>query len=89
MLHGERRWIQTDEVTDRVVVAPLGSLEQHGHHLPLLTDTLIITEIARRAESELGGNGVNSWLQNCQIRPAPSIQRKFPDGGGIDHGTDA
>src|SRR5258708_478071 len=54
MLHGERRWIQTDEVTDRVVVVPLGSLEQHGHHLPLLTDTLIITEIARRAETELG-----------------------------------
>ena len=33
---------------------PLGSMEQHGHHLPLLTDTLIGTEIARRAEAELG-----------------------------------
>jgi creatinine amidohydrolase/Fe(II)-dependent formamide hydrolase-like protein len=31
-------------------VLPLGSFEQHGHHLPLLTDTMICTEIARRAE---------------------------------------
>ena len=54
MQHGERRWVQTAEAADRVVVAPLGSLEQHGHHLPLLTDTLIITEIARRAEAEIG-----------------------------------
>jgi len=53
MLHGERRWTQTASLTDRVIVAPLGSLEQHGHHLPMLTDTLIITEIARRAEREL------------------------------------
>jgi creatinine amidohydrolase len=37
-----------------VVVLPLGSLEQHGHHLPLLTDSLINTEIVRRAEAELG-----------------------------------
>lgn len=51
---GERRWTQTKEATNKVVVAPLGSLEQHGHHLPMLTDTLIITEVARRAEAALG-----------------------------------
>jgi creatinine amidohydrolase len=54
MLHGERRWTQTSSATDKVVIAPLGSLEQHGHHLPMLTDTMIIAEIARRAEQELG-----------------------------------
>jgi creatinine amidohydrolase len=53
MQHGERRWPQTNEVLGRVAVAPLGSLEQHGHHLPMLTDTMIITEIAKRAEAEL------------------------------------
>jgi creatinine amidohydrolase len=36
------------------VVVPIGSVEQHGHHLPLLTDTLIGTEIARRVEKALG-----------------------------------
>ncbi len=51
---GERNWQEAKDLTKKVVVVPLGSLEQHGHHLPLLTDSLIGTEIARRAEAELG-----------------------------------
>jgi creatinine amidohydrolase len=35
---------------DKVVIFPLGSFEQHGHHLPLTTDTDIVTAIARRIE---------------------------------------
>jgi creatinine amidohydrolase len=54
MLLGERSWTEVEALTDRVVVVPLGSLEQHGHHLPLLTDTLIGAEIARRSEASLG-----------------------------------
>lgn len=53
MQHGELRWTQTAANGGKVVVVPLGSLEQHGHHLPMLTDTWIITEVARRAETEL------------------------------------
>jgi creatinine amidohydrolase len=65
MLHGERKWTETSDSCGKVIVAPLGSLEQHGHHLPLLTDTMIITEIARRAESELGDEALflpTLWL---------------------------
>lgn len=51
---GERIWTEIPDLTDKVVVVPLGSLEQHGHHLPLLTDTMIGTEVARRAEEALG-----------------------------------
>ena len=50
---GERTWTDIKALNDRVVVLPLGSLEQHGHHLPLLTDSMIGTEVARRAEAEL------------------------------------
>ncbi len=35
-----------------VVVAPLGSCEQHGTHLPVFTDTYLVTAIAERAEKE-------------------------------------
>jgi creatinine amidohydrolase len=35
------------------VVIPLGSLEQHGPHLPLTTDTEIVTAIAKRVETAL------------------------------------
>ncbi|NLF02211.1 MAG: creatininase family protein [Anaerolineales bacterium] len=55
MQYGERRWVETHDMADKVVVLPLGSLEQHGHHLPMLTDSLICAEIIRRAEAQLGG----------------------------------
>ncbi len=40
---------------DLVVVAPLGSFEQHGPHLPLTTDTDLVTAIAGALESALPG----------------------------------
>jgi creatinine amidohydrolase len=40
------------KVENKIVVFPLGSFEQHGHHLPLTTDTDIVTGIARRVEQE-------------------------------------
>lgn len=38
------------DLASTVVLVPLGSLEQHGHHLPLNTDTAIITALAGRLE---------------------------------------
>jgi len=38
---------------NRVVVLPVGTVEQHGPHLPLVTDVLTVTEIARRAVERL------------------------------------
>lgn len=35
---------------DKVVLLPLGSFEQHGPHLPLTTDTDIVTAVARGIE---------------------------------------
>src|ERR1700722_14453925 len=58
MFHGERKWTEIEEIAQRVVVLPLGSLEQHGHHLPMLTDSLIGGEIARRAEQMLGDDAL-------------------------------
>jgi creatinine amidohydrolase len=55
MHYGDLRWIDVD-AADRenlVVVCPLGSLEQHGHHLPLLTDTYLVTAVADRVHERL------------------------------------
>ena len=38
-----------------VVVVPIGSLEQHGPHLPLDTDTVIAQAVAAGAAERLGG----------------------------------
>ncbi len=40
------------DFTRLVVLFPLGSFEQHGHHLPLTTDTDIVTAVARRVEQQ-------------------------------------
>lgn len=54
MNYGDLSHPEIKERAARSTVAlPLGSLEQHGHHLPLLTDSLICEAIAQRAEQEL------------------------------------
>lgn len=54
MHYGEQKWTGIPDQVDKVIVLPLGSMEQHGRHLPLLTDTLICQEIVNRAELALG-----------------------------------
>ena len=39
--------------TDTPVVIPIAALEQHGRHLPLFTDSLLLGEIIRRASERL------------------------------------
>ncbi len=55
MKYGELRWPEIDALDkDRVVVVcPIGSLEQHGHHLPLLTDSLLVTAVADAVHERL------------------------------------
>ncbi|MCP8321537.1 MAG: creatininase family protein [archaeon] len=48
-------WQEVDELkrrTDKVLI-PIGSLEQHGPHLPLSTDTIIAFEVAKRVAEKL------------------------------------
>ena len=62
---GERTWKEIEAKRPQVVLLPLGSVEAHGPHLPLSTDTIISEEVARRAASELERNDVT-----VQILPA-------------------
>lgn len=55
MFLAQLSWPEIKQTLSRVCVVPLGSHEQHGPHLPLWTDTAIITEIARRVEQKLPG----------------------------------
>jgi len=43
------RWPEIEQGPRRLLVVPVGSLEQHGPHLPLDTDTRIAVAVARRA----------------------------------------
>ncbi len=42
--------VKSLKVGNKIVLFPLGSFEQHGPHLPLTTDTDLVTAIARRLE---------------------------------------
>jgi creatinine amidohydrolase len=51
-------WMDIDRARDGLVaVLPVGALEQHGPHLPLDTDTVLATGVARRIAERVG-----SWL---------------------------
>lgn len=50
MLIEQLTWSEARKLAGRIFLAPLGSLEQHGPHLPLVTDTAIVSEISRQVE---------------------------------------
>ena len=52
---------------DTPVVIPIAALEQHSHHLPVFTDSLLLGEIVRRAKERLGSRVLFApllWLGN-------------------------
>ncbi|MFN0125265.1 MAG: creatininase family protein [Verrucomicrobiales bacterium] len=48
---------------DTPVVIPVAALEQHGHHLPVFTDSLLLGEIVRRVEPRCGEHVLFAPLQ--------------------------
>jgi creatinine amidohydrolase len=67
------------------VLVPVGSVEPHGPHLPLATDTLISAEAARRAVVTLRAKKVAAWI-------APSVPygvTDFAEGFAGTVGVDA
>ena len=61
-------WPQVAELSPDVpVVFPVAALEQHGRHMPLFTDSLLLGEVVRRAAGPLGDRVLFApltWLGN-------------------------
>jgi creatinine amidohydrolase len=54
MLWHEQRWPTIRSLDKQMpVVVPLGSVEQHGKHMPLFVDTIQVTAVAERVEKRL------------------------------------
>jgi creatinine amidohydrolase len=48
---------------DTPIIFPVAALEQHGRHMPVFTDSMLMGEIARRAEERLGDRALFAPLQ--------------------------
>ena len=64
----------------RLVLVPVGSLEQHGPHLPLDTDTVIATATAQAAGQRLG-----AWVAPAVAYGSSGEHQSF--GGTVSIGT--
>lgn len=58
----ELAWPQIETLSrDTPVVIPIAALEQHGRHMPLFTDSLLLGEVVRRAEE--------TWRERVLVCP--------------------
>ena len=48
---------------DTPIIFPIAALEQHGRHMPVFTDSMLMGEIAKRAEIALGARALFAPLQ--------------------------
>ena len=64
----ELSWPSVEAVAkDLPVVVPIAAVEQHGRHLPVFTDSMLLGEVVRRARGMLGDRVVWTpllWLGN-------------------------
>jgi creatinine amidohydrolase len=66
----EMTWPQVDALpAETPVLIPIAALEQHGRHLPVFTDSLLLGEVARRAHEALADRVLFApllWLGNSE-----------------------
>src|SRR3954447_15913128 len=64
MLLHEMTWDEVKDLSgDTPVVFPVAALEQHGRHMPVFTDSLLLGEVVRRAAERLDDRVLFAPLQ--------------------------
>ncbi|WP_373601170.1 creatininase [Paraclostridium bifermentans] len=82
-LMAEMTWYEFNERKDKdVVILPVGSVEQHGPHLPLFTDTIISEGFAKLLGEKVNGIVMPAINYGYKSQPASGGGPLFP--GTID-----
>jgi creatinine amidohydrolase len=72
---------------NRLVILPVGSLEQHGPHLPLGTDTLTVRALAQRVATKTRGIVAPEISYGFKPQPGSSAGNNFPGTCSLDGTT--
>src|SRR5437773_12308846 len=68
MLLHEMTWSEINNLSrDIPVVVPVAALEQHGQHMPVFTDSLLVGEVVRRVSAAIADRVLIAplmWLGN-------------------------
>jgi creatinine amidohydrolase len=66
----ELPWPRVNELSRELpVVIPIAAVEQHGHHLPVYTDSFLLGEVVRRAHEKVANKILLAplqWLGNSE-----------------------
>ncbi|MBN2336162.1 creatininase family protein [Candidatus Bathyarchaeota archaeon] len=75
-LYDELSWPEVKDTSkDLVVVLPVGTLEDHGHHLPINTDVVIVESICRKSVEKIPGEAL---LMPTQVHGYSPHHMDFP-----------
>lgn len=83
---GQQRWpkVRADEA---LLLVPVGSVEQHGPHLPLATDAMVANAVTRAAAERLDAQGTTVLVAPSVNYGASGEHEGFP--GTISIGNEA
>ena len=76
-----------DEVGRRVIILPVGSLEQHGPHLPLNVDVVIPTNFAKLVAEKIDGMVLAPITYGYKSHPTSGGGQLFPGTTSLDGNT--
>lgn len=76
-----------DEVGRRTIILPVGSLEQHGPHLPLNVDVVIPTNLARLVAEKIEGLVLAPITYGYKSHPTSGGGQLFPGTTSLDGTT--
>jgi len=76
-----------DEVGRRVIILPVGSLEQHGPHLPLNVDVVIPSNFAKLVADQIDGMVLAPITYGYKSHPTSGGGQLFPGTTSLDGST--
>jgi creatinine amidohydrolase len=90
VLISELSWTEYDGKLKRdnpIIILPVGSLEQHGPHSPLASDTIIPTEIGKAVSARIGGLLAPAIAYGYKSMPRTGGGNHFPGTTSLDGDT--